>query len=128
MFKVLLPEFWITSTQWDKSAPDRIKAQWDTLRQHMPCLRELSILRCVQHDSGGIELHVFSYASAAAVYMKTGRHVRLLTANNTNVAPVQRLTLPRLELCVSALGAKLKGLPGCNRKGTICDYKRVRLE
>ena len=62
-----------------------------------------------------MELHVFCNASEVAygtvIYLRVkktdGTSKVLLLTSNSRIAPINTLTLPRLELCVAALGSQL---------------------
>ena len=112
--KILLQRVWEARIGWDNLLPESIHQDWMTWRSELPLLTEKHIPRCYHPKNveiANIELHGFSDASedayAGAVYIRVldqngTVHTSLVIAK-TKVAPIKRLTIPRLELC----GAKL---------------------
>ena len=91
---------------------------WLQWRSELKCLSERHIPRCYFPKEAhivAVDLHGFSDASerayAGVVYLRMmdsdGRiHISLVTSK-TKVAPIKRLTIPRLELCAAHLLARL---------------------
>ena len=91
---------------------------WLQWRSELKCLSERHIPRCYFPKEAyivAVDLHGFSDASerayAGVVYLRMmdsdGRiHISLVTSK-TKVAPIKRLTIPRLELCGAHLLARL---------------------
>ncbi|XP_012271144.2 uncharacterized protein LOC105694768 [Orussus abietinus] len=117
--KVILQRLWLTGTGWDEPIPPAESTAWEAFRGQLVDIEAISIPRWIGATSVELttqcELHGFSDASerayAAAVYLRVTKgggaaQVTLLTAK-TKVAPVKRVSLPRLELCGAALLARL---------------------
>ena len=116
--KILLQRVWESKIGWDDFLPESIHQAWHLWRSGLHLLTERHIPRCYHPkdvDICSIELHGFSDASeeayAGVVYMRTkdrnnGVHTSLVMAK-TKVAPIKRLTIPRLELCGARLLAQL---------------------
>ena len=112
--KILLQRVWEARIGWDDSLPASIHREWMIWRSELPLLTKKHIPRCYHPKHikvSTIELHGFSDASedayAGAVYIRvqdqSGKVYTSLVLAKTKVAPIKRLTIPRLELC----GAKL---------------------
>ncbi|XP_037906155.1 uncharacterized protein LOC119648467 [Hermetia illucens] len=115
--KIFLQRLWSLKIGWDKEIPLELQAEWS---RYYNDLQELNQMMVPRHIFGGkvpekIQLHVFSDASGkaygAAVYLRViqsdgVRTVRLL-CTKSKVAPLKRVTLPRLELCAARLAAEL---------------------
>ena len=112
--KILLQRVWEARIGWDDPLPESIHQEWTTWRSELPLLTEKHIPRCYHPKHlkvSTIQLHGFSDASedayAGTVYIRVqdqnGRVHSSLVLAKTKVAPIKRLTIPRLELC----GAKL---------------------
>ncbi|XP_037910069.1 uncharacterized protein LOC119650916 [Hermetia illucens] len=115
--KIFLQRLWSLKIGWDEEIPLELQAEWSRYYNDLQGLNQIKVPR---HIFGGkvpekIQLHVFSDASekvyGAAVYLRAiqsdGVHtVRLLCAKS-KVAPLKRVTLPRLELCAARLAAEL---------------------
>lgn len=90
---------------------------WKKYRDEIHLLNELRIPRYILqvNDPSHIQIHVFCDASEAAygacIYIRCtniiGEVTCSLLASKSRVAPVKRVTIPRLELCVALLGAQL---------------------
>lgn len=115
--KVFIQRLWIAGIDWDEVPPKNILDDWYTYRHELDQLTDFRIPRWLftKLDDVAVELHGFSDASnmayAAVVYLRTidasGEvHVNLVVAK-TKVAPVKRVSIPRLELCGAVLLAKL---------------------
>ena len=116
--KILLQRVWELKVSWDDVVPDHIRDVWCQWRTELPMLEQRHIQRCYfpkEVRIVSIELHGFSDASeeayAGVVYIRgedsNGKvHVALVTAKS-KVAPIRRLTIPRLELCGAHLLAQL---------------------
>lgn len=113
--KHLMEILWIAGIGWDDVIPSNAQNIWQQYRDQLPCLQELRISRRILTDTNDeIELHAFSDSSekgyAAAIYLRTksstGVVCHLVTAKS-KVAPLKRVTIPRLELCGALLAAKL---------------------
>ncbi|XP_044586009.1 uncharacterized protein LOC123266046 [Cotesia glomerata] len=111
--KILLQQLWLEKLSWDEPlCPDTIN-QWTKFREDISKLTELQVPRWVQlqSDSYSVQLHGFSDASqlamAAVVYLRVtdqeGSSKITLVCSNTKVAPIKRLTIPRLELSAAVL-------------------------
>lgn len=114
---MILQELWLLKTDWDEPLTPDISQRWKTFRLELQEVPRLSIPRWlgVTRSTTLVEIHGFSDASnvamAAAVYVRilTADHtfaVRLVSSK-TRVAPLKRLTIPRLELTAATLLTRL---------------------
>lgn len=116
--KILLQRVWESKIGWDDSLPQDLHQSWLQWRSELHVLTTHHIPRCYypKHaDIASIQLHGFCDASEAAyagvVYFRAEDkcgdvHVSLVISK-TKVAPIKRLTIPRLELCGAKLLAQL---------------------
>ena len=115
--KILLQRLWEAKVAWDDPVPQGIESSWRSWRDELPLIKNLLIPRCYipkDHDAGHLQLHAFSDASedayAGVVYLRSrnekGVHTSLVIAK-TKVAPIKRLSIPRLELCGAVLATRL---------------------
>ena len=116
--KILLQRLWEMKVDWDDPVPQMILDAWSQWRSELALLSTKHIPRCyfpkeIRVDT--VELHGFSDASESAyagvIYLRIvdsvgDVHVSLVTSK-TKVAPIKRLTIPRLELWGASLLAQL---------------------
>ena len=116
--KILLQRVWELKIGWDDLLPQDIHQLWLQWRSELHLCTERHIPRCSypKHvDIDSIELHGFCDASedayAGVVYLRSqDRRANVyisLVISKTKVAPIKRLTIPRLELCGANLLAQL---------------------
>ena len=116
--KILLQRIWEKGIDWDEAVPPDIYRTYQKWRVELSILSNKIIPRCYfpccSRDCE-IQLHGFSDASeeayAAVVYLRVQApdnsiHVSFVMSK-TRVAPLKRLTIPRLELCGALLLAKI---------------------
>ena len=116
--KILLQRLWESKLDWDEAVPEAIESVWSKWRSQLQSLSRIHIPRCyipkdVQVTS--LQLHGYCDASedayAGVVYLRmedTNGNIHVaLVASKTRVAPLKRLTIPRLELCGAQLLTKL---------------------
>ena len=116
--KILLQRLWERRLGWDESIPQDIQDSWFQWRSQLPCLAKKGIPRCYFPKTSQIQstqLHGFSDASEDAysgvIYLRFVDsqdcvHVSLVMSK-TRVAPIKRMSIPRLELCGAQLLADL---------------------
>ena len=116
--KVLLQTLWLEGIGWDECVPDAVLEEWSKWRRELPLLSTHCISRCYYPKEATIvstQLHGFSDASekayAAAVYLRmedtNGVIHTSLVISKTRVAPIKRVTIPRLELNGTLILAQL---------------------
>ena len=116
----LLQQACLADLGWDEPLskfPD-LEHRWHEWFKSLPELQQVSVPRCFLLSRGEVirlELHAFSDASTQgygvcvyirAVYADTTVRC-LLVMGKSRVAPVKRVTVPRLELVAAVLSAKL---------------------
>ena len=116
--KIILQRLWEEKLLWDDIVPEHLKEVWLLWRTELPILMEKFIPRCYFPKHVNIkfkQLHGFCDASeqayAGVVYLrmvdtKGDVHTSLVLAK-TRVAPIKRLSIPRLELCGAQLLAQI---------------------
>ncbi|GFX49173.1 integrase catalytic domain-containing protein [Trichonephila clavipes] len=118
--KFLLQDLWKEEIQWDDPLPTHIEKEWKKWCEELPHLRNLKIPRLVLDSTlleDHVELHSFCDASrkayGAAIYLRTksrnGISVKLVTSKS-RVAPLNCVTLPRLELLGAIVAARLASM------------------
>ena len=120
--KILYQSLWKKKLGWDQ-VPDnetiRLHEEW---RQQLPLLQSVTLPRCYFAPGKVItvQLHGFSDASAhayaAVIYIRAtyddGSATSRLVVAKTKVAPLNTISIPRLELCGAVLLAELLDLTG----------------
>ncbi|XP_075157775.1 uncharacterized protein LOC142231042 [Haematobia irritans] len=115
--KIFIQQLWEDQISWDDELPEDRKTKWHAFRNALNMLDNTHIPRHVfdGQTAKHIQMHVFVDASerayGAAIYIRSKLPnkriiVRLLCAKS-RVAPLQKVSLPRLELCAALLGAEL---------------------
>ncbi|XP_058828189.1 uncharacterized protein LOC131688059 [Topomyia yanbarensis] len=114
--KIFMQELAMLQVKWDEPLPQHIERQWNEFYCKLNLLGKLQVPRyAFVEETMKSEIHVFSDASekayGACLYIKSENlnkevGVRLIAAKS-RVAPLKRLTLPRLELCAAREAAKL---------------------
>ena len=116
--KMMFQELWSRGLQWDDKLPSDILSQWRSWKTELSDISDIKIPRCFTANTGTperIEIHGFGDASpkayGAAVYVRTvdmNGHINTkLVMSKSRVAPLKRVTLPRLELLASVINARL---------------------
>lgn len=113
--KILFQHLWLYDLSWDDPLPAFILEEWIALKESLHHLRRIRIKRWIPHSGGKLQLHGFCDASeaayAAVIYARTVSEdgtveVNLVVAK-TRVAPIQQISLPRLELLAAELLVEL---------------------
>ena len=116
--KILLQRIWEQKLDWDELVSPMLAEVWERWRGELTLLQTHLVPRC--YFSGNteptcVQLHGFCDASesayAAAVYIRlvnSDEDVRVtIVMAKTKVAPIKRLTIPRLELCGALILARM---------------------
>jgi hypothetical protein len=115
--KVFLQQLWLSGLGWDDQLPEDLHSRWMQLLRRLHQINDIKVNRLVMSPNNhvDVQLHGFCDASktayGACLYRRTLDHqgnitVKLL-CSKSRVAPVKRVTLPRLELCGAVLLANL---------------------
>lgn len=118
--KVLFQELWEKGIHWDEELPDDVARQWKIWHEELPLLNNLEIPRYCFGDTllknlKSIQIHCFTDSSEKAYGAVI--YIRYTDANNDSsvmfflskgrLAPLKKLTIPRLELTAALIGARL---------------------
>lgn len=109
--KILFQALWLHDVQWDDPLPATLNEEWTKIKEDMYRIEDIKLPRWISNYGGKIELHGFADASeaayAAVVYSRTtdneGKIHTSLVVAKTKVAPIQQVSLPRLELNAAVL-------------------------
>lgn len=113
--KYLMQLLWVSGTAWDDEAPENIALEWQVFKVQLPSLSSVLVPRRMVREFTTLELHGFCDASergfCAVIYLRTlddngACNVRLVCAKS-KVAPLRKLSVPRLELLAAVLLADL---------------------
>ncbi|XP_055585502.1 uncharacterized protein LOC129738342 [Uranotaenia lowii] len=117
--KMLIQDLWRTGCEWDEAIDDNSFDKWKKWTEIMSQVESLRIDRCYlgnlhSKEIESLEMHVFTdaseYAYGCAVYfrVKWANGVKVsLVMSSAKVAPLKRISVPRLELMAAVRGAKL---------------------
>jgi hypothetical protein len=113
--KILAQHLWTRGIDWDDKIPADINEKWIVIKKQLNSINEIKIDRWIKYspESTNMSIQGFCDASelayAAVVYLRieTNKfHCKLLAAK-AKVAPLNKQTLPRLELMAAVLLTKL---------------------
>lgn len=119
MAKIFLQEIWKLGLDWDEAVPAEIDLNFKHWMDGLGLLRQWIIPRCYTTRPWlgvtGLELHAFGDASekgyGSTVYLRIpkgdGGWQVSFVISRARVAPLKRITLPRLELLGALLSARL---------------------
>lgn len=114
--KAIMQHLWTLGLQWDDPLPVDVSERWLTFIEELPFLEQIVLPRHLDTTNAiRIDLLGFSDAStlgyAASTYLrveKPNKDVSVyLLLSKSRVAPLKRISLPRLELCGAHLLAQL---------------------
>ena len=116
--KILLQQLWELKLSWDDPVPQHVYDTWLQWRSELSLISKRHIDRCYFPKTAVIssmQLHGFSDASerayAGVIYLRMsdaeGHIFVSLVMSKTKVAPIKRITIPRLELCGAHLLAQM---------------------
>ena len=115
--KIIMQEVWISGHDWDQALPTQLSEKIDDWFADLKHVNKIHVPRCLQ-PAGAInhtELHFFCDASEQAyavvgyqktIYEDESVVVRQVIAKS-KVAPLNAVSIPRLELLGSTMGAKI---------------------
>ncbi|XP_014904475.1 uncharacterized protein LOC106957601 [Poecilia latipinna] len=117
--KCLFQEMWEKGLNWDEPLPTDLAEKWEQWCVELPLLHLVSIPRWyhteINKESHTVKLHVYCDASekayGAVAYLQgqnnLGETITSFVASKSRVAPLKKMTLPRLELMGALIGARL---------------------
>uniref|UniRef100_A0AAG5DRE2 Peptidase aspartic putative domain-containing protein n=1 Tax=Anopheles atroparvus TaxID=41427 RepID=A0AAG5DRE2_ANOAO len=113
--KLLMQELWVQKSGWDNPVSDSIYKKWTSIKSDWPIISGYKSDRYALLPDSRVQLHTFCDASEAAfgacIYARCENNqgqVRIsLLASKSRLAPLKRITLPRLALNAAVTGAHL---------------------
>ncbi|XP_054865193.1 uncharacterized protein LOC111581998 [Amphiprion ocellaris] len=112
-------EMWERGLSWDEPLPTDLTEKWEQWCSELPLIHLVAIPRWyhieTEQESHTVKLHVYCDASekaySAVAYLqgqnKQAETVTSFVASKSRVAPLKKMTLPRLELMGALIGARL---------------------
>ncbi|XP_063923045.1 uncharacterized protein LOC135137352 [Zophobas morio] len=116
ILKHLIQQFWILKLDWDDTPPNEIIRLWESFINDLPCFQDLRIPRRIMPDTFlSCQLHGFGDSSekgyCAVVYfafiLPSAEITTSFVCAKCKVAPLKRLSIPRLELSAAVLLTRL---------------------
>ncbi|XP_075743772.1 uncharacterized protein LOC142802692 [Rhipicephalus microplus] len=117
--KTMFQRLWELGAGWDDPLPELMQAEWKCWCEELQCIKAVSIPRIIARDFRDEKtekvLHIFcdaspkAYGAVGYVACKSAQgiiNISLIMAKS-RVAPLKRLSLPRLELMGALIGARL---------------------
>lgn len=114
--KLIVQHTWKLKIGWDREIPERDQRDFENWKKYLPLLSDVKIPRNlgICNPNARIDLHVFCDASqvaysAVAFFRKTldeNITVHFVQAKS-RLAPLHKMTIPRLELLACCIGARL---------------------
>lgn len=117
--KLILQSTWNKKIDWDDNLPRELELQFKKWCEELNYLSRVEIPRCMKgknycEESSNVQLHVFNdasqlaYATAVFLRVETNNEISIqLIQAKARIAPINKLTIPRLELMGCVLGARL---------------------
>ncbi|XP_035220777.1 uncharacterized protein LOC118193755 [Stegodyphus dumicola] len=117
--KMMMQECWQRGYQWDAPLDQELQNRFKTWYNEIPKLKNVEIPRhyfnnLSKGNLSNIQLHCFTDSSqkgyGAVVYLRYNENELTKTSfvmSKARVAPIKRVTLPRLELLGAVIGARL---------------------
>ncbi|XP_072158658.1 uncharacterized protein [Bemisia tabaci] len=111
--KVFLQQLWLLKLDWDTPLPEPHQKKWAHFLETLPALQSIRLPRVMTDPDEPIQLHGFADASelgyGTVVYMRSDKppHTTHLLMAKSRLAPLKKISIPRLELCGNALMAIL---------------------
>lgn len=115
--KIFMQKLWLLQVDWDDKLSDRIVTEWLNIRQQFVTSCAVKIPRWLglKNDADHISTHGFCDAAETAMVGVVFIRIKYneeqiickLIAAKTRVAPLKKLTIPRLELNAAVLLTKL---------------------
>ncbi|XP_075170238.1 uncharacterized protein LOC142242552 [Haematobia irritans] len=123
--KIILQEIWRCGIEWDQPLTSELFEKWKKWLQCLPIITRIEIPRCYSHylqsPNCVVQLHTFVDASeeafAAVCYFRIefeGKVDIRLVASKSKVAPLQPMSIPRLELQAAVIGTRLMKTVECH--------------
>ena len=131
--KLLMQELWVRNTSWDEPLEDSMKAKWSEIIKSLQKAIQVSIPRKYFPSDNSSdktqEIHTFADVSlkayGAVVYIQQGDCITFLIAK-TKVAPLSKLTFPKLELMAALVAIRLTNF-AVNSLGECCRDMPIHL-
>lgn len=131
--KLIIKRLWQSGVDWDEIAPSELIQTWKEFNININSLNDLQIPRWIGAKRGAtLQLHVFADASeeayGAVAYIRAENEdgsivVNILTAKS-RVVPLQKPTIPRLELLAAEMASRLAAYV---RSACHCEFSQTYL-
>lgn len=113
--KVLFQQAWKCKGDWDSELDGQLRHDFQMWIDEIAALKDIKVPRHHQvYQAQTKELHLFcdgsqlGYASVVYLKSKAGEQVKVqLIQAKARVAPPDKMTIPRIELCACLIGARL---------------------
>ncbi|XP_058816283.1 uncharacterized protein LOC131679560 [Topomyia yanbarensis] len=117
--KIIIQDLWRNGCPWDELLDENSARKWIKWIALLPKVQSMEIPRCYflglkPSDHQNLELHVFAdaseeaYGSVAYFRIWVNGHPRVaLVSAKSKVAPLQYMSIPRMELLAAVLAARL---------------------
>lgn len=113
--KCLMQKLWQRGLHWDENLPEDLATLWNAFIKSLPSLCSLTIHRHIPIETSSLT-KIFGFCDgsekgyAAVIYATTfsqGKSISHLVKAKSKVAPLQTMSIPRLELSGAVLLAKM---------------------
>ncbi|XP_013415996.1 uncharacterized protein LOC106177694 [Lingula anatina] len=116
--KQLMQILWKRALAWDDDLPEDLLSMWQSWLADLPNIAGIRVSRCYSPDlweAPTVEVHIF--CDGSEISFGSVAYLRIVSANGTisvafllsktRIAPVKKLTMPRLELQAAVLAARI---------------------